>query len=421
MANRSEPVSGTVTPGQIIEKIERGSPRFRRVTLSLFLAGLSTFTLLYCVQPLLPLFSSQFGVTAANSSLALSLCTAALAMSIVVAGVLSERFGRKRVMAVSLVSAAICNLAAAAAPGWHALLVLRTLEGLCLGGTPAVAMTYIAEEVGPGALASVMGLYIGGNAIGGMSGRLLTGVIVEASNWRVALGVIGAISLAAALGLIALLPPSRHFHPQPDIRPHYHLSAWTMHLRNPRMRWYYAIGFLVMGAFVTVYNYTGYRLELPPYRLGQGEQGAIFLVYIFGTMASTWSGPLGDRFGRAKVLNASALIALAGALLMLAAPLPLIIIGVSMVTIGFFGAHSAASSAVGRLAETHKGHASSLYLLFYYLGSSVVGSAGGLFWTDFGWPGVVGFVSICLVAVLAIGSWLARTAPLPTARMLAAR
>ncbi|MBB3173370.1 YNFM family putative membrane transporter [Endobacter medicaginis] len=419
MANHSD--ATILTPGQVIDKIERGSPQFRRVTLGLFLAGLSTFTLLYCVQPLLPLFSTLFGVTATNSSLALSLSTASLAISIVLASVLSERFGRKPVMAVSLVSAAVCQLAVAVAPGWHTLLVLRALEGLCLGGTPAVAMAYIAEEVGPGALASVMGLYIGGNAIGGMSGRLLTGIIVEASDWRVAMGVIGAISLAAAFGLIALLPASRHFRAQPDIRPHYHLAAWTMHLRNPRMRWYYLIGFLVMGAFVTIYNYTGYRLERPPYALGQSAQGAIFLVYILGTMASTWSGPLGDRFGRAKVLNISALIALAGALLMLAAPLPLIIAGVSLVTIGFFGAHSAASAAVGRLAESHKGHASSLYLLFYYLGSSVVGSAGGLFWAEFGWPGVVAFVATGLIGVFAIGAYLARTAPMTTAQMLAAR
>ena len=85
---------------------------------------------------------------------------------------------------------------------------------------------------------------------------------------------------------------------------------------------------------------------------------------------------------------------------------PEIILGIVLVTIGFFATHSVASALVGRLARDTKGHASSLYLLAYYLGSSIAGSLGGYFWLADGWSAVVGFILFllagCLVAALCV-------------------
>ncbi|MCQ4034083.1 MFS transporter, partial [Klebsiella pneumoniae] len=46
--------------------MKRGTPQFMRVTLALFSAGLATFALLYCVQPILPVLSNEFGVSPAS-------------------------------------------------------------------------------------------------------------------------------------------------------------------------------------------------------------------------------------------------------------------------------------------------------------------------------------------------------------------
>ncbi len=127
--------------------IEAGTSAFRRTSLSLFAAGFSTFALLYCVQPLMPEFSREFGVGAAASSLSLSLTTGLLAVSMLVASSLSEALGRKPVMVVSLLASAGLTLVAALAPGWHALLLVRALEGITFSGLPAVAMAYVGEEM----------------------------------------------------------------------------------------------------------------------------------------------------------------------------------------------------------------------------------------------------------------------------------
>ncbi len=391
--------------------IQRNSPSFWRANIALVLAGYSTFSLMYCVQPLLPVLARDFSLSATQSSLALSVTTGLLALSIFAAGAVSETVGRKTLIAASLCSAAALNVLAAWAPSWPLLLLARGLEGVALGGAPAVAMAYLAEEIEPHSLGFAMGLYIGGTALGGMSGRVLTGLAADLGGWRTALAVIGVLGLASAAGFVALLPASRNFERRRGVNAAYHLRAWGGHLSAKGLPWLFAIAFLVMGGFVAVYNYAGFLLTGPAYGLSQAAAGAIFLVYLFGMVASSVAGAAGDRFGRAPVLATGLLIFAAGLALTLAHALFALIAGIALVTIGFFIAHGIASGWVGRMAQGAKGHAASLYLLAYYLGSSLLGSAGGWFWTKSGWGGVVGFVAVLLIAALGVAARLARIEP----------
>ncbi|MDB5847842.1 MAG: transporter, partial [Rhodoferax sp.] len=322
-----------------------------KMSTALFLAGFATFSLIYCVQPLLPEFAKEFGVSPATSSLALSLTTACLAFSIVCAGMVSQAWGRRGLMFVSMAAAAACNLVASFAPDWPTLLVARALEGLALGGVPAIAMAYLAEEVPPARLGKVMGLYVGGTAFGGMVGRVAIGGLTEFLSWRAAMGTLSVIAGISALAFILLLPPSRNFKRQPGLNLRFHLQAWKTHLADAGMRRFFAVGFLSMGAFVTIYNYAGFRLMAAPYQLGQTRIGLIFLSYVFGIFASSSAGALVDRLGRARIVACGAVVTLLGLALTLSAALPVIIAGICVVTVGFFIVHSVASGAVARLAN----------------------------------------------------------------------
>jgi MFS transporter, YNFM family, putative membrane transport protein len=391
-------------PNSASDWVERGSAAYHRVSLALFLAGFATFSLLYCVQPLLPLLARDFQVSPAQSSLALSLSTSLLALAIFCAAAVSEGFGRRGLMFGSLVAASALNIVVAGMPDWHFLLLARALEGLALGGVPAVAMAYLSEEIDPRGLGSAMGLYVAGTAFGGMSGRMMTGILAETFGWRPALAILGALCLLAAVGFALLLPPSRHFIPQREFHLDYHRRAWSSHLRDGAMVLLFAIGFLVMGSYVTVYNYIGFRLTAPPYGLNQTQLGLIFAIPLVGVAASSIAGFLADRVGRAAVLPVGVLLMIAGLVATRGEGLGAIVAGVILVTSGFFCAHAVASGWVGRLARTAKGHASSLYLLTYYLGSSLVGSSGGWFWARGGWGAVVGFVMILLLLGL-LAAW----------------
>lgn len=396
-------------------RLASGTPAFRRLNLALFAAGFSTFAILYCVQPLLPEFSQEFHVSAAVSSLSLSLSTGLLAVAMLVAGSLSDVWGRKPVMVASLFASALLTLLSAAAPNWTSLLVARMLIGITLSGLPAVAMAYVSEEVDTRSIGLAMGLFIGGNAVGGMAGRIISGVLTDLGSWRLAIGLIGVVGLASAVAAWRSLPASTHFQPR-SACPAELLRSLGEHLRDPGLRALFAEAFLLMGGFVTVYNYLGYRLTEAPYALSQSAIGAIFSAYLIGTASSAWIGALAGRLGRRRVLWAMIAIMLAGVALTVFHHLALILAGIAAVTFGFFGAHSIASSWVGNRALTGKAQASALYLFCYYAGSSAIGTLGGVFWTYGGWFGVSALVTSLLVAALALAIWLMTLPPLKANR-----
>ncbi|MDC7862560.1 MFS transporter [Pantoea ananatis] len=379
--------------------IVRGTRPFMRVTLALFSAGLATFALLYCVQPILPVLSAQFGIYPAASSISLSISTAMMALGLLVTGPLSDAIGRKSVMVTALLLAAICTLLSATMTSWHGILLMRGLIGLSLSGVAAVGMTYLSEEIHPSVVAFSMGLYISGNSIGGMSGRLISGVLTDFFSWRIAIAAIGCFALAAALMFWKILPESRHFRPS-SLRPRHLTINFRLHWRDAGLPLLFAEGLLLMGAFVTLFNYIGYRLLGAPWHLSQAVVGLLSVVYLTGSWSSPKAGALTSRFGRGPVMFGSTFIMLMGLLLTAFNGIALIFIGMMLFTAGFFAAHSVASGWIGTRARRAKGQASSLYLFSYYVGSSVAGTAGGFFWHQFGWDGLTLFISALLVLAL---------------------
>lgn len=394
------------------DRIRIGSPAFGRTSAALFAAGFATFALLYCVQPLLPMFSASFGVGAAGASLALSLTTGLLAASMLVAGVLSESWGRKPMMVGSLLLSALLALFSAHLPHWQAFLATRALMGVALSGLPAVAMAYVGEEMHPRSLSSAMGLYVAGTGLGGMAGRLLTGLLTDWWGWRNAMLAMGMIALVCVVMLWRWLPASRHFNRRP-LRLKPLIGTYGRHARDDVLPWLFAEGFLLMGAFVTIYNYAGYRLIAPPYLLSQTGIGLIFSVYLFGILCSAGIGSLSARVGRRTLLSAMIVAMALGVALTHAHGLVAIVSGIAILTAGFFGAHSTVSAWVGARVATGKAQASSLYLFAYYMGSSVLGSLGGWFWGESGWAGVEAMALALLATALIVARRLRTAGPTP--------
>jgi MFS transporter, YNFM family, putative membrane transport protein len=389
------------------DHIEIGTTAFLRTNLALFSAGFSTFALLYMVQPLLPVFTHAFHVSPAESSLSLSVTTATLAISMLVASALSEAVGRKPVMTASLFASALLALISAAVQRWPELLLVRAVMGVALSGLPAVAMAFVGEEMQPHAIGLAMGLFIGGSGFGGMAGRLLSAILTDFYGWRIAVGSIACLGIVCGVIFAVSLPSSRHFRPR-ALSLEALLDAYAMHLRDPALPWLLAEAFLLMGGFVTIYNYIGYRLLAPPFSLSQAAVGLIFTVYLVGVFASPWMGDLAARAGRPRIFRAALLIDLAGMLLTLSRQISFVVLGVAVLTFGFFAAHSIASSWVGVRARHAKAQASALYLFLYYLGSSLLGSLGGIFWADWGWSSVVAMTGALLSLALVGAFSLAR-------------
>ncbi|WP_238158130.1 MFS transporter [Kribbella voronezhensis] len=381
-----------------------GDAGYRRLSVALFAAGLATFAMLYSTQPLLPELAAQFRVSPGESAFTVSLATLGLGVALLIAGPASEVFGRTKLMRWSVAIAAGIAVLCALAPNWPALLALRGVQGVALAGLPAVAMAYLREEVDESSHARASGLYVAGTAVGGMTGRLVAGGLAELGGWRTALGGIALLGVTCAVLVAFLLPASRNFVATPP-SPRRLLEQTARVLKDPALLALYGIAATAMGAFVAVYNATGFRLAAAPYGLGPGLAGLVFAVYLVGSAASAVAGRLADRYGRRAVVPIGCLITMAGVATTSAAPLPLIVLGLAVMTAGFFAVHGVASGWVAVRAHAGgggTGQAASLYLFAYYLGSSVFGGLAGTAWSRGAWPGVVAEASALLLLTLAL-------------------
>lgn len=397
-------------PGDAWQGHPRGSRGFNAVQFALLFTGIVTFAQLYAPQAVLPQIAGDFGVSASHASLMVSLGTLGVAGSAIPWSLVADRFGRVRVMTWSVTSATALGFVTAAMPFFEAALALRLLEGLALGGVPAVAIAYLNEEVARGAAPLAAGVFVAGNTIGGLSGRLVAAPLGDVLGWRTGMLAVSVLAVAATIGFVAVVPRPLGFTP-PDraatsfgtaVRGTFgHAAA---HLRRPALLAVYAQPILLMGGFVAIYNYLGFRLLAEPYLLPNWLVGLAFVAYLAGSLSSPVAGALAARSPRKAVLLGATAVMLAGVLLTLAEPVWLIIGGLVVLTGGFFAAHSVAAGIAGSIPTRGRAQSSAIYNFAYYFGSSVFGYLGGLFFAAWGWPGTAGMVVglIALAGAIAV-------------------
>jgi MFS transporter, YNFM family, putative membrane transport protein len=396
----ADPLSAAPQPAPPADLLHRpGEPGFRRANLALFAAGIATFALLYSTQGLLPVLSADLGLTPGQASWTASASTLGLALALLPASALSDRFGRTAMMTASVFGASFIALMLPLSPNLSTLVALRVLQGAALAGLPATAMAFLAEELHPSALASAMGLYVAGNSIGGMSGRLVSGWTAAACGWRWGMTAAAVLALLCAIAFRLLVPPARHFQRAPvDARA----LARTVggHLRNPLLARLYALGALFMAVFGAVYNTAGYRLIAAPFHLPESLAASVFVIYLVGTATSAGAGRLAGRLGRRGALYVTIGMVTSGLLISLVESLACALLGLVLITGGFFGGHAVASSSVGRTAKTGRAQASALYLISYYLGNSIGGTIGADAYHAVGWQGtaIVGLTAMAAAA-----------------------
>lgn len=381
-------------------KAEMGSVRFKRIRNCIFLSGLSVFAQLYLFQPVLSDLCRDFQIDPATSSLAVSFSTLGMAAGLFIWAFKADTLSRAKLMSFSLIASAILTLLSSLAWNFPMVLALSLLKGMALSGVSAVALAYLNEEVSPAVLGTAISLYLSGNTIGGMSGRVCGALIAGWSSWHITALCLGLASLAIGIVFARRFPASLHFHPQhTDVR--IKLRRMGSFLTHFAFLGLFLTAALILGAFVSVYNYISFVLEAEPFNLPHYIVAMIFLMYITGVAGSMCIGWLSDRHDAALLLKISLLLMLAGVLLLLVMKLWALIAGLGIVTFAFSGANAMSSRIVSIRAHRAKSSATCLYWLFYYVGSSIIGASSGLVLTSYGWNSfVLAIAGIVLIALL---------------------
>jgi YNFM family putative membrane transporter len=314
-------------------------------------AGISTFALLYAPQPVLPQLAGHFGLTPGGASLAISVATGALAITVLPIAAVSEVVGRRPIIVTSLLASVLLGLLLPLAPTFPAFLALRAIQGVAIAGFPGVAAAYLVERLGRAGVAAAVGAMIAGNTLGGMLGRLASGFAAASLGWRGSLLVVATTALFFALPGVLLLPRVREQgsfataqRKQGSLAHVRGLLTGIGHaLREPVLLAQYVVAFLAMGSFVALYNAAGFRLTRAPLSLSPAAASLVFLSYAMGSCASAGVSRLASRVGRARILVSALVVTVAGGVLTLFDPLPLVVIGFVVLTGGFFAAHAVAN------------------------------------------------------------------------------
>jgi predicted MFS family arabinose efflux permease len=369
-----------------------------------FICGLVAFLTLYATQPLLPLFETLFHASKSAVGWTVSASTLGVAIAAPLLGTFTERMNRKRVILISIVLLAVPTCAAATSTSLGWLIFWRLLQGLITPGIFATTIAYITEAWPPTAVAPVMSIYVSGTALGGFSGRAVTGILADHAGWRASFLLLGIMSLGGA-ALVAWLLPDHLRANHAEARPAFRQAFLPMlgHLRNPRLLTTYLVGFNVLFSLVGVFTYITFYLAVPPFSLSTAELSLLFVVYLVGLVATPLAGALLPRVGLRTGITGSILLSLAGVLLTLVHSLPVVIAGLALCCTGVFISQSCATSFLREAAsESTRASAVGMYVACYYIGGTVAGVAPSLVWKLGGWTACAAMVAVIDVISIVI-------------------
>jgi len=370
------------------ERYNMRSFNFWKIALSLALASFFVFATMYLPQPLLPLFVEVFGISVSASSFAMSATIIGLIIGLLILGVVSDRRGRTSFIKLSLLGSIIPLFIIPFLDSFLWLVILRFLQGFALAGLPAAALAYLGEEIDKKSVGVATALYISSNALGGMAGRVVTGYVTDNLSWEIAFFGWGILGIIIWLLVHFLLPKSQFFEPS-NLTVKKDLEGFLFHLKNPQIMLIIFIGIILQLSFTGVWTYIPFYLQGEPFNMPLESISYTFFAYGLGVIGSPIAGWLAGRFGLDFIRTFGIITLSVGIFITLVPNVPLIVIGLCIICLGFFTAHSLTATSVTQVADHHKGSASSLYLVAYYIGVTLGSSAVGPLWNQAGWLGLI--------------------------------
>ncbi|MEB8292951.1 MFS transporter [Klebsiella michiganensis] len=371
-----------------------------RIILALALSGLAELASLFFIQPLLPVLAVEYDVPVSQVSIILSAETALLAIGLLFTGTLSDHYGRKKLIIVSLLLGGLLTMLCPLVESWAMLVALRAVIGLALSGIAAAATAYISEEVAPVVAGVVTGYFVFGNSMGGMSGRIVASQLIDHISINTIFYGFAISLILVALLVYFLLPASQNFKPTQSLNVLRVVKGAASHFKNKKLALAFVISFIIFGVFTSLYNYLAFFLKGEPFHISPANAGLLSFSFALSFFTAPQAGRLSAKYGSMKVLRALFVMMALGMLLTLTSNVVTFIIGAVIFTGCFFGCHSIGLSWVSKNATHARGQAVALYLFFYYMGGSVIGFVNGFVFHSTGWQGMTGFI----IALLAVGA-----------------
>ena len=370
-----------------------------------FLIGLVAFLTLvdlFATQAILPALAKAYGVSPAAMGLAVNASTLGMAIAGLAVAFFSRHIDRRLGIAASLCLLALPTALLASAPDLAIFAVLRIAQGLCMATAFALTLSYLAEHCSAADTAGAFAAYISGNVASNLVGRLMAAALVDhlgiAANFIVfsALNLGGALLVWFWLGRAAPAPMAAAGRSP--------LSFWAEHLRNGALRASFAIGFLILFAFIGTFTFVNFVLVREPLSLSMMAVGFVYFVFLPAVLTTPLAGRAVERFGTRGTFWGAIALAGAGLPLLVLPNVPAVLAGLAMVGAGTFFAQATATGFVGRAATSDRGSASGLYLACYFSGGLAGTAVLGALFERSGWSACVAGIGVALALAAVLGA-----------------
>lgn len=371
-----------------IQKYTIRDYNYWKIMNGLAIASIFIFATMYSIQPILPLFTKSYQISISYASLSMSLTTIGLIFGLIFVGFISDRYGRRLFIHLSVFITTIILFIIPFMDSFMFIILLRFLQGFSLAGLPGAALGYMVEEIDQKHFGFATTLYIASNSIGGMLGRFVTGYLAEMYSWQTAMFVLGAFGVFSYFLVVFTLPKSNYFT-RSKVRIQEDIAGFLYHFKNPTLLLMFGLGVVLQLSFTGMWTYLPFHLLEAPYELSLKQISYLYFAYSLGVVGAPIAGWLTGKYEMRNIRIAGVIILTAGMLMTLFHSLLIIAIGLCVICLGFFISHSLATASVSQEATHHKGSASSLYLVAYYIGVSMGTTLLAPLWEKFGWNGII--------------------------------
>lgn len=372
-----------------------------------FLIGLAAFLTLvdlFATQAILPALATAYGVKPAAMGLAVNASTLGMAIAALGVAFFSRHIDRRLGIVASLGLLSIPTALLASAPDLAIFAVLRVAQGLCMAAAFALTLSYLAEHCSAADSAGAFAAYIAGNVASNLVGRLMAAALADHLGIAASFLAFSALNLAGAvlvwfwLGRAAPAPmPAAAASP---------FALWAGHFRVPALRASFAIGFLILFAFIGTFSYVNFVLVRAPLGLSMMAVGFVYFVFLPAVLTTPLAGRAVPAFGTRPAFWGALAVAAAGLPLLVLPSVPAVLAGLAMVGAGTFFAQATATGFVGRAGTVDRGSANGIYLASYFSGGLAGTALLGFVFERYGWAACVAGIGAAILLAACLGAHL---------------
>lgn len=348
--------------------------------LPLLIASLLAYFVLYSPQPLFPILSLELNLSETQTALLTTATMVPLFLAPLTFGRLLSSYSPEYLLRAGLLLLAITTLGFVMAENYAMLLIIRFMQGILLPVILTSVMTLTSRRAAPEELQGAMSFYVTATILGGLFGRLISGVFADFSDWRYFYYL-----MTAGLTLTAFFPfgQGSGFAGQdtpfnwPDVK---------VLVVECGLGWVFLAVSCLFFVFSAMMNFLPFRVGSLSEEVSSVFISLMYSGYLLGVVTSLlsaritlWSG------GSLQTMLLGFLIYATAAGMTVMADIGVLFLSLFIFCGGMFLVHSVATAFVNKVAGEKRRVVNALYLTFYYLGGMLGSFVPGVIYEMWGW------------------------------------